>query len=162
MISNDNTYSTDSALAISDYLVNMQIHYPKLNLSHLKLQKLLFYCQAFHLADKDIPMYKEEVLAWTYGPAVNEIYEIYKSYGGKMILIPETDQAEGDENKHNIPATSLSTVSSVVEAFGHLSAIALMEKTHRERPWIEAYDKGHGSVISHDSMKDYYKDFLVG
>ena len=154
--------SGDSALAISEYLVNMQIHYPALRLSHLKLQKLLFYCQAFHLASKDTPMYKEEVLAWTYGPVIDEVYEKYKSYSGQPIVaIAGTDNEEEENNKYGIPAESLSTISSILDAFGHLSAIALMEKTHRETPWIEAYKKGHGHVIPHSSMKSYYKDFLI-
>ena len=158
----NNKLSSDSALAISEYLINMQRYYPVLNLSHLKLQKLLFYCQAFHIASKDVPMYKEDVLAWTYGPVVNEVYKKYKSYGGQAIVaIAETDQEEGDDNKYGIPAESLSTISSILDAFGHLSAIALMEKTHRETPWIEAYKKGHGSVITHEAMKNYYRELLV-
>ena len=150
----------NSALEIAKFIVNMQRIEPALNVSHLKLQKLVFYCQAFHLAEKGKPMFEEKVEAWQYGPVVTKVYDAYKVCGN-IPIAPEVIKDNEDIETANIPAESLSTISSVMEAYGHLSPIALMEKTHREDPWRDAYSKGPGTIITHESMKRYYKKFII-
>lgn len=43
-------------------------------LTNLKLQKLLYYQQGFHLAVFGIPLFNEDVEAWMYGPVVPDVY----------------------------------------------------------------------------------------
>ena len=62
----------------------------------------------------------------------------------------------------SIPATSIGVISTVIGAYSKFSAIELMGMTHSERPWQEAYaSKDKNKIISQDSMKKYYKQFLV-
>ena len=156
----NNKTGDNSALEIARFIVNMQREEPALNISHLKLQKLVFYCQAFHLAEKGKPMFREDVVAWQYGPVIAEVYDAYKKCGN-IPISPEVMKDQKSAKTDKIPGESLSTISSVMEALGHLSPIALMEQSHREDPWRDAYAKGEGTVISHDSMKKYYKKFIV-
>ena len=39
-------------------------------LTNLKLQKLMYYSQAWHLALRDIPLFNEDFQAWVHGPVL--------------------------------------------------------------------------------------------
>ena len=54
-------------------------------ISNMKLQKLLYYQQGFHLAYFGTPLFDEEIEAWMYGPAVPGVYEHFKGNGNKGI-----------------------------------------------------------------------------
>jgi uncharacterized phage-associated protein len=57
-------------------------------ISSLKLQKLVYYAQGFHLALYGTALFPEEVEAWPHGPVVLSLYNAYKKYGSNAIPIP--------------------------------------------------------------------------
>ncbi len=59
------------------------------NVSNLKLQKLLYYSQGFHLALFNRPLFEEDILAWEHGPVVREVYRRYSRFGSGAIPVPE-------------------------------------------------------------------------
>ena len=148
------------SITIAKYLIDFQTKEANLNISHLKLQKLLFYTQAFHLAYTDEELFEEEIQAWEYGPVQPEVYETYKNYGNAIIPPEEKDEESGDILKTHISENSYGVISSVLNAFAHISGIGLMEKTHREDPWKDAYAEGSKTVIKKEIMQAYYKSFL--
>lgn len=117
-------------------------------LTNLKLQKLLYYQQGFHLAFFGTPLFDDSVEAWKYGPVVPNVYEEYSSYGSSSL--PDVDETisltEDEEELFN----------EVYDAYREFSAIGLMNRTHSERPWKEAVPHDRGTVISQDSMKSYF------
>lgn len=118
-------------------------------LTNLKLQKLLYYQQGFHLAFFGTPLFDDTVEAWMYGPVVPSVYEKFSSYGSSSL--PDVDEpimlTEDEEKLFN----------EVYDAYREFSAIGLMNRTHKEKPWKEATPHDRGTVISQDSMKDYFK-----
>ena len=146
------------ALDVAKYICDFQAVEANLNISHLKLQKLVFYCQAFHLALHNQPLFPENVEAWTLGPVIKEIYQDYKIYGNSVISPSESLSEDMDTN---LNGDQIATISAVLSAYGHLSAPNLVEKTHRETPWKEAFQQGNGTIIEHNIMRDYYKEFLL-
>ena len=118
-------------------------------MSNMKLQKMLYYEQGFHLAVFGTPLFEEEIEAWMYGPVVPAVYEVYKDYGyngidpGKVeeISLSDREQALFDE---------------VYKVYGAFSAIGLMNMTHRESPWANT-PAGVGSVISRDKMVEFFR-----
>lgn len=117
-------------------------------LTNLKLQKLLYYQQGFHLAFFGTPLFEESVESWMYGPVVPSVYDKYSKYGSASL--PVTTQAitlTDDEER---------LFNEVFDAYREFSAIGLMNKTHSERPWIEAVPHDRGTVITQDSMKAYF------
>ena len=54
-------------------------------MSNMKLQKMLYYQQGFHLAYYGTPLFDEEIEAWMYGPVVPCVYEHFKNYGRQGI-----------------------------------------------------------------------------
>ncbi len=117
-------------------------------LTNLKLQKLLYYQQGFHLAFFGTPLFAENVEAWMYGPVVPAVYDEYSSYGSSAL--PEVSEpislTEEEERLFN----------EVYDAYREFSAIGLMNRTHSERPWIEAVPHDRGTVIPQESMKSYF------
>ena len=118
-------------------------------LTNLKLQKLLYYQQGFHLAFFGTPLFAENVEAWMYGPVVPAVYDEYSAYGSSAL--PEVKESvslsEDEEELFN----------EVYDAYREFSAIGLMNRTHSERPWLNAVPHDRGTVISQESMMSFFK-----
>lgn len=122
-------------------------------ISNLKVQKLLYYAQGFHLAMYNKPFFEEEIHAWLYGPVVPETYHLFKEYGsGPISLNPEFNFDQFSEEQ-------IELFSEIHTVYGQFSAIKLMDMTHNESPWLSVPLK---AVISKDSMASYFKQFLNG
>src|SRR5438309_2092560 len=59
------------------------------NITNLKLQKLLYYVQGFHLAMNGAPLFNEDIRAWDHGPVVPQVYRKYREYGAAALPTPE-------------------------------------------------------------------------
>jgi uncharacterized phage-associated protein len=122
--------------------------------SNLKLQKLVYYAQGFHLALFDRPLFDDPIEAWTHGPVVPTLYHRFKDYGFGHIPRPvEFDPATIDGRTREL-------LDEVHNVYGQYSAWKLRNMTHEEAPWLEAYRMLPGSVIPHDSMSRYFKTLL--
>ena len=119
-------------------------------ISNLKLQKLLYYVQGFHLAMYNQPAFDEDIYAWQYGPVVPEVYREYKSSGSVGIPVPEQLDAKLDVNMSDL-------VKEVYDVYGQYSALKLMDMTHNEAPWQKTPING---VISHELMYNYFKPLV--
>ena len=125
-------------------------------LSHLKLQKLVYYAQAFHLAIFGKPLFSETVQAWDHGPVVPALYQEYKVYGSG----PIPSVAPGSANAPFSPQ-QLELLDEVNEVYGQFGAIALRNLTHEEDPWLNAFeDDGQNATITHKVMRDYYQRYV--
>ena len=117
-------------------------------LTNLKLQKLLYYQQGFHLAFFGTPLFGDTVEAWMYGPVVPSVYNEYSSYGSSSL--PEVDSviALTDEEEE--------LFNEVYDSYRDFSAIGLMNRTHKEKPWASVSPHDRGTVIPQESMKDFF------
>jgi uncharacterized phage-associated protein len=122
-------------------------------ISNLKLQKLLYYAQGFHLALYDQPLFPESIEAWTHGPVVPEVFQAYKIYGSGAIPIPE----DIDFSKFNQQTRDL--LDEVYSVYGQFSAWKLVNLVHEEEPWRNA--RQGDLIISHQSLKKYFKTQLL-
>ena len=123
------------------------------NISNLKLQKLVYYAQGFYLALYDKPLFSESIEAWTHGPVVPALYREYKDFGAGAIPIPQDmDFSIYDEQTKEL-------LDDIFNVFGQFSAWKLRNMTHTEPPWKDA-DTCANKIISHESMKEYFKTRL--
>ncbi len=120
-------------------------------LSNLKLQKLVYYAQGFHLIFFDAPLFKDKIMAWQYGPVVPSLYHTYKQYG------PSGIPADKDFDQEVIDEDTREHLDGIYKVFGQFSAIRLMELAHSDQCWKDA---GIGNVITHNSMRDSLKKYL--
>lgn len=122
-------------------------------ISAMKLQKLVYYAQAWSLVWDDRRMFPERIEAWANGPVVRELYERHR---GQFELSewPHGDPDALDEDARD-------TVDAVLDYYGPKSAQWLSDLTHRENPWKEARqgirDGERGAnEISLATMMEYY------
>ena len=124
-------------------------------LSNLKLQKLCYYSQGFHLALFGKPLFYDRIEAWQHGPVVPDLYHLYKVHGSGAIPMPHGfDITAIDE-----PVRGL--LNEVYNTYGQFSAWKLRNMTHGEAPWVQAFGRGAGAEIATSSMQDFFKPLLV-
>ncbi|NOT58990.1 MAG: SocA family protein [Acidobacteria bacterium] len=121
-------------------------------ISNLKLQKLVYYAQGFHLAMYDQPLFPEAIEAWGHGPVVPTLYQSFKAYGSQPLPCP----VDLDFSIYSPETKEL--LDEVYSVYGQFSAWKLRNMTHEEPPWKNTK---LSEVISHDSMRDYFKTLLV-
>jgi len=126
---------------------------PFVDISNLKLQKMLYYCQAYTLAMTGKVLFKEDIQAWDYGPVIREVYENYRKYADLNIPVCDIADSCGLENK-----TEEAIIRLVKAAKGSYSAFALKDMTHSELPWKSAYEKGKNNIIPVDTIKSYFEE----
>lgn len=120
----------------------------------LKLQKLVYYCQGFHLAMFDGNLFEDEIQAWLHGPVVADLYHHFKSVGDDIVEPPK------DINLELFTKEQLELLDEVIESYGQFSAWRLRNMTHEELPWKKAYEAGKNNPISTLDMKSYFKTQL--
>lgn len=122
-------------------------------MTNLRLQKLLYYEQGYHLAVFDTPLFNEVVEAWMYGPVVPVAYDFYQQYGSQVLPVEDKVICMSDDEEE--------LFAQVFEAYREFSAIGLMNKTHQELPWASKEERGRGVEISQNSMKVFFKTQLI-
>ncbi|MFI6030013.1 Panacea domain-containing protein [Amycolatopsis magusensis] len=119
----------------------------------MKLQKLVYYCQVWHLVRKRVPLFEEPIRAYREGPVVEDLYRkhcgLYRIESRRHGKAADLDFDEAE------------TVDWVVQTYGSFSAESLSRMTHLELPWRAARvglsdgDRGEDE-ISVALMRDYY------
>jgi len=127
-------------------------------ITHLKLQKLLYYAQGIALAVFGKPIFDEDILAWKHGPVVLSVYEEYKECGSDPIEVIRTEDddrileaMEADESNRNV-------LEATFTNYGKYSAWHLRNMTHDERPWKET---ALNDVISKELIKKFFRDEVI-
>lgn len=138
---------------IADYFISLA-HETGSLITNLKLQKLVYYAQAWYLALYGIPLFEEDFQAWIHGPVIPELYDKYKSNKWRPI--------EEETKPPNLSVEVEEFLKEVVEAYFDRDAYELELMTHLEEPWINArgdisIDTPSNQVISKESMKIYYQ-----
>lgn len=123
-------------------------------ISNLKLQKLVYYAQAWHLALCDAPLFEEDFQAWVHGPVIPALYQEYKKFGWRPIL-EEVKEPEFPEDFNCF-------LNEVAQVYFACDAYELERMTHQENPWLKArgrlpIDAPCNEIISKESMREYYK-----
>jgi len=119
----------------------------------MKLQKLVYYCQAWSLVWDEKPIFKEKIEAWSNGPVVRELFNQYKG----LFVVDNIPIGNPDRLEKN----SKETVDSIIEFYGKYTAQQLVEMSHSEKPWKDAriglneIERG-SREISKESMQEYY------
>lgn len=124
------------------------------SITHLKLQKLVYYAQAWHLVFTGKPLFPEKLLAWVHGPVCVELYNKYRDLGFQNLEEPA-------EKIHEFTEEEKETLDAVWECYGDFDGKYLEELSHQESPWQEARiglapGEHCNNEISLDLMKQFY------
>jgi uncharacterized phage-associated protein len=136
-------------------------------MSHLKLQKVLYYAQSIHLAYFDAPLIDDDFQAWLHGPVSRKVYDQLKDKS-KLYTEVAYNPLEWGANTPDVQLKGLLTndqieiLNEVIEGYGKMSASQLENLSHSEYPWINARI-GYGIedrcevIIKKEVMASFYK-----
>ena len=156
-------FGTVSAIFLSQYILS---YVPS---NQLKLQKLVYYSEAWHLAYFERPLIPEDFEAWVHGPVVRSLWDHYKGRGNifssQFCLKPEISEKVRVHTAHRLNPEQIQMIDDVLKEYGNKTAYHLESLSHSELPWREArrgYDQSERSevVISKDTMKRYYQSLF--
>ncbi|MCH8046000.1 MAG: DUF4065 domain-containing protein [Planctomycetes bacterium] len=128
-------------------------------ISNLRLQKLLYYAQAWHLALHGKELFPDRFEAWIHGPAQPEVYARFA---------PFTHRPIDQENRNwAVPKPIKQHIVDLMEAYGRFSSFDLERLACDEEPWREARkglpaDEPSTRAIDTATMKRFYKDKTNG
>lgn len=122
-------------------------------LTAMKLQKLVYYAQAWSLVWDEKPLFRNKIEAWANGPVVPDLYQAHR---GEFMI---TAEPKGDASK--LTKDERETVDAVLRDYGDKSATWLSALTHKEDPWIDARDgvadgERSSKPITNAAMTEYY------
>lgn len=108
--------------------------------SHLKLQKLAYFCYEKYLIHYRKKLFKEKIYAWQYGPVIKSLYNSLKksdnltvdldSYTTRQRIIFSDDGFD-----------KLRIIDEVLEEYGELSADRLVDLSHKEGTAWSTWDR---------------------
>lgn len=101
------------------------------SLCNLKLQKLLYYAQGFHLAIHGEPLFGDSIHRWKHGPVVVPAWRRFRPFGRTPI------EVEAASDVPDLPAETSEILEAIWSNYGRMAAWALRELTHREPPWVD-------------------------
>ncbi|MCX6789823.1 MAG: DUF4065 domain-containing protein [Candidatus Gribaldobacteria bacterium] len=154
-----NSPNFSKAIMVAEYFIKKNFE-DKKGLDKLKLQKLLYYSQAWNLVINKRPLFPEKIEAWVHGPVIPEIYQAFKNFDFANppieILNDDFSIFKAEEKK---------VLDSVWESYGKYDGNYLEILTHKETPWQEARKNLSPSdvsnnIISEEQMEKYYGEKL--
>ncbi len=134
-------------------------------LNLLKLQKLVYYAQAWHLAIHDKPLFEGRFQAWVHGPLNRALFDRFAAQKTLYSAVDTSDiQADFDMNR--VPVESQRFLDTVLDEYAGLTGSQLEEMTHNEQPWIEARQGYRPSQrcekeISQETMRRFYRQRMT-
>lgn len=96
----------------------------------MKLQKLVYYSQAWHTVWADEELFANKIEAWKDGPVCPDLWKNHAT----AFRITKLDR--GDPEK--LTKREKKTIKQVLDFYGKRSAQWLSDLSHEEDPWLDA------------------------
>lgn len=125
-------------------------------ISNLKIQKLLYYAQAWYLANYKKPLFQDDFEAWELGPVIPSVYRHYKIFKSNPIKY-KNGNMDITEEKAKFTKKEIKYLEDFYNQFIEYSAHLLINSAHNEKPWKIAYPN---QIITKNSMQSFYSDLL--
>lgn len=124
------------------------------SMTAMKLQKLVYYCQAWSLVWDENPLFRDKIEAWANGPVAPTLYEKHKGMFEVSSWARHGDHSVFTEKQKQ-------TIDSVLKFYGDKTSQWLSDLTHQEDPWLKARaglpsGSRTNNEISLASMMEYY------
>jgi uncharacterized phage-associated protein len=123
--------------------------------THLKLQKLLYYSEAWNQVINDEELFKEPMEAWAHGPVVPAVFHEFKQHGWEFLPVPKSNIT--------LPEQIETVLNQVLDTYGDLPAKTLENLTHKDDPWIRARgecepEERCETEIPKEEIKEFFKN----
>ena len=111
-----------TALDVAQYIIDQRGPLPA-----MKLQKLVYYSQAWSLVWDEMPLFDNKIEAWANGPVIRDLYEAHRGQF-EVSRIAHSDAAA-------LNGTQRETIDAVLKYYGDRPSQWLSDLTHQEDPW---------------------------
>ena len=152
------TPTTPKVKDVARYFIYLS-HKDKIIITNKKLQKLVYYSQAWSLVLNKRKLFTDPIEAWVHGPAVRGLYTQYKKFGFNPIT------EEMDEKSIKIQTKDKNLLNEVWRVYGKFDSEYLEMLSHLERPWqdarggLQSYESSSNEITT-ESMKSFYSEKL--
>lgn len=132
-------------------------------MSPLKLQKLVYLAYKKYLFKYKSSLFEEKIVAYKYGPVVEEVYQTFKEYGSDPIKLEKDDKQKYILKDIHLPQAMgrmllvkdvekiVPTLFGTIEEYGGLSGWQLVDFTHSKKgPWETVYKPHLNCEITDD------------
>ena len=136
-----------NALEVAEYIIE-RCNQKNKSISNLKLQKILYFVQAQFIVEFGTPCFDNIMQAWDYGPVVPDVYHKYKVYGN-------TNIPSYGNKRFNFEQDEQQTLDTTIDSASEYAASRLVEITHNQSPWIDAYKKAD-ETITPESIRKFF------
>lgn len=139
----------------------------KINCTHLKLQKLTYFCYADYLCKTGERLFEDKIFAYQLGPVVKSVYDKYKRQG---IIKREDNRTDCNDTTSELSmqsrilfaydgAKKMKSIDETIERYKDLEANALVDLTHKPNtPWsMSGCGKFFDRIISDETIKKYHE-----
>lgn len=131
-------------------------------LTHLKLQKLLYFAQGLSLAINDDIIFSDKIEAWEHGPVIKSVYNEFSKKGRKEITLDDAPSNIDIINKIESDSNVKTILNLTYDNFAIYTAWQLRNLTHQKgSPWYQVYFPGKNKEIYPNLIKDYFKTNVV-
>lgn len=118
-------------------------------MTNLRLQKLLYFSQAWCLARYHKPLFPEDFTAWQFGPIVRNVYDQFNSYGRNPIK-----EKNGAYDSESFTDNELSVLIDVLSYYGKYATSSLVDMSHKTDPWRKHEECKE--TIPIDEIEEYF------
>lgn len=141
------------ALDVANFFVDLANNTVDECMTNLRINKLLYFAQAWSLVRFNKPLFEEDIQAWDYGPVIPSVYHTFKPCGSDRIKDIATDYP-----LEAFLPEQIELLLDVARHYGQYSSPKLIDMTHEKgSPWQEVYEEGVPYItISKESMKNYF------
>lgn len=133
--------AASTANAVADYLLCVAREHGDY-LTPLKIQKLVFYADAWFMALHNEELVPESFEAWVHGPVLRSLYARFQGYRWNPVLEEVECPSLGEKVE--------SFLKELYAEFGRFTGHELEQLTHQEDPWLRA----RGSLAPHESCSN--------
>ena len=129
------------------------------NVSTMKLQKLVYYSQAFCLVTTNTPLFENRIEAWANGPVVCDLYDAHR-----LKYVVDSSSFNRSNVADKLSESNKKTINHVVDVLGSFSGEQLSKLTHSERPWQDARlglpaGSHSNAEITKEAIKTFYGSY---
>jgi uncharacterized phage-associated protein len=145
------------AMDVSEYILRKQLT------GNLKLQKLLYFVQAYFLIKKGAPCFSDKIYAWDSGPTIPAVYRYFSRFTlffafPEDIYIVENEDGTLERRRYNAETISeydRKLIDEVIEAFSGYTSSWMLDLIKGQDPYMKAR-KGEGEIKLMD-LKGFFE-----
>lgn len=131
-------------------------------LTHLKLQKLLYYAQGINLSLNNSVLFNEQIEAWGHGPVIKTVFDNFSDKGRNEITVEDAPSSVEIIRKIEADTSIREALNITYDNFAIYTAWQLRNMTHEKgSPWYQTYVPGKNKKIPIDLIKTYFDTHVM-